>query len=224
QRQPLVDGLDRQDTEACLGCRGDHIVAQHQVLDVARWDDHTLPPGEAGDPAGVEEAFDLLVDAADRLDPAELVDRAGNREGLADRCLGERRQKGEKFGGGGAVAIDPAIGLLEDEAGVERKRPGAAETPTEKAAQDQHTLGMQRAAELDFALDVDDLAASEPDSGGNAARVTKRETAEGHHRKPVDLADLFAVGLDADGLATDLLLQAAIDPVAPAELRIDRLL
>src|SRR5580693_6117926 len=38
---------------------------------------------------------------------------------------------------------------------------------------------MQRAAELDFALDVDDLAATEPDAGGNAARVAKRESAVG---------------------------------------------
>src|SRR5271167_3270212 len=135
---------------------------------MARGDDHALPPRKAGNAARVEKPFNLLVDAADRLDPAELVDRAGDREGLADRCRGERRQQGEKFGGGGAVAIDPAIGLLEDKAGVERKRPGAAEPPAEKAAQDQHALGMQRAAELDFALDVDDLAATQPDAGGDA--------------------------------------------------------
>ena len=73
-------------------------------------------------------------------------------------------------------------------------------------------------------LVVDDLSASQPDAGGIAARVAKRKTAEGHHRKPVDLADHFAVGLDADGLAADLLLQSAINPVTAPELRIDRLL
>src|SRR6516165_10487170 len=83
---------------------------------------------------------------------------------------------------------------------------------------------MQWAAELDFALDIDDLAASQSNAGGNTARVAKRETAEGHHRETIDLADLFAIGLDSDGLAADLFLQAAIDPIAAAELRINSVL
>src|SRR6202022_3196561 len=55
QRQTLIDGLDREDAEALLGCRGDDILAQHQVLDVARWDDDTLPSGETGDQASIEK-------------------------------------------------------------------------------------------------------------------------------------------------------------------------
>ena len=39
QRQTLIDGLDREDAEALLGRRGDDILTQHQVLDVARRDD-----------------------------------------------------------------------------------------------------------------------------------------------------------------------------------------
>src|SRR5215472_10450462 len=134
QRQTLIDGLDRYDTEPFLGCRSNDVVAQHQVFDIARRDDHALPPGEAGNSTGVEKPFNLLVDTTDRLDSAELVDRTGHSEGLADRRLGKRRQEGEKLGGGGTVTIDPAIGLLEDEAGVERQRPGVAEPSTEKAA------------------------------------------------------------------------------------------
>src|SRR6516225_6947901 len=116
QRQTLIDGVDRKNAESLLGRRGNHILSQHQVLDVARGDDDTLAPGKA---ARVEETFDLLVDTADRLDPAELVDRAGHGERLAYRRLGKRRQQGEKLGGRGAVAIDTAIGLLENKAGVE---------------------------------------------------------------------------------------------------------
>src|SRR6516164_11725388 len=83
---------------------------------------------------------------------------------------------------------------------------------------------MQRSAELDLALDIDDFAAAEPHPGGDATGIAKAETAERHDRKPVDLADFVAVGLDADCLASDLFLQATVDPVTAAKLRIDRAL
>src|SRR5215469_10480335 len=51
----------------------------------------------------------------------------------------------------------------------------STEPAAEKAAEDQDTLGMERAAELDLALDVDDLAAPEPDAGGDAARIAERQ-------------------------------------------------
>ena len=40
--------------------------------------------------------------------------------------------------------------------------------------------------------------------------------------RPLTCPICFAVGLDADRLAADLLLQAAIDAVAAADLRVDR--
>ena len=52
--------------------------------------------------------------------------------------------------------------------------------------------------------------------------VPKGELAEADHRKPVHLTDLSAIGLDMDGLAADFFLQATIDAVAAAELRVDR--
>jgi hypothetical protein len=81
---------------------------------------------------------------------------------------------------------------------------------------------MQGPAELDFALDVDDLAAAESDPGGNTAGIAESQTAERDDRKPVDLANLFAIGLDTDRLAADFLLQTPVDPVTAAELGIDR--
>src|SRR5262249_32570528 len=111
-----------------------------------------------------------------------------------------------------------------NEAGVERQRAGIAKSATEKPAEDQDTLGMQRTAECHFALDIDDLAAPEPDARGDASGVAERETAERHYREAVDLAYLLAVGLDPDRLAADLLLQAAVNSVPAAELPVDRLL
>src|SRR5579862_709044 len=103
--------------------------------------------GEAGDPARVEEPLDLLVDPADRLDLAALIDRAGQRERLLDRRLRQRRQEGEEFGGRRAVAVDPAIGLLEDEARVEGQRAVLAKAAAEEPGEDQDALRMQRPAE-----------------------------------------------------------------------------
>ena len=100
------------------------------------------PTGEAGNLAHVEKPFDLLVDAADRLDPAVLVNGTGHREGLVDRRVGKRRQQGEELGGRGAVAFDPAIGLLENQTRVERERSAFAKAAAEKAGEDQHTLRM----------------------------------------------------------------------------------
>ena len=98
---------------------------------------------------------------------------------LLDRRLGERRQQREQLGGRGAVAVDPAIGLLEHQAGVERQRPVAAEPAAEKARQDQDALRMQRAAELDLALDIDDLAAAEPHPRRDAASACRTRGCRG---------------------------------------------
>src|SRR5262249_27108688 len=117
--------------------------------------------------------LDLLVDPADRLDLAALVDRTGNGERLRDRCLGERRQQGEEFGGRGAVAVDAAIGLFENEAGVQRQGPVEAKAAAQKAGKDQDPFRMQGSAERDFALNVDDLAAAQAHPRGDAARDTK---------------------------------------------------
>src|SRR5947207_8656474 len=81
---------------------------------------------------------------------------------------------------------------------------------------------MERPAELDLAFDIDNLAAAEPNLRGDAAGLAEGEGAQADHRQPVDLAHFLAVGFDADRLAADLFLEAPVDAVATAELRIDR--
>ena len=69
----LVDRGDGIDVElSCLN-GGKHIVRQNQGLDVLLWDNHTLASCQAHQVADGEEACDLLVYTADRLDVTELV-------------------------------------------------------------------------------------------------------------------------------------------------------
>src|SRR5438105_4156584 len=105
------------------------------MLDVAGRDQDALVAGQTRQSAGIEKPFDLLVDPADCLDLAMLIDRTGYGEGLLDRRLGQCREQREQLGGRGAVAIDPAIGLLEHQAGAERQWSSAAETAAEKPCQ-----------------------------------------------------------------------------------------
>src|SRR5271157_1230272 len=81
---------------------------------------------------------------------------------------------------------------------------------------------MQRPAELDFALDIDDRAAAEADLGSDTARIAKGKSSEADDGESVDLTDLLTVGLDAYRLAADLFLQAPVDAIATAYLGIDR--
>src|SRR3546814_12891275 len=63
----------------------------------------------------VKEAFDLVVDAADRLNLSQLIDRACDGQALRDGHFGERGDQGIKFRRRRAVTIDAAIGLLEED-------------------------------------------------------------------------------------------------------------
>src|SRR5271170_7184385 len=81
---------------------------------------------------------------------------------------------------------------------------------------------MQRTAKLHFALDINDLAAAHAHLRGDPRRIAEGKRAEADYRKPIDLADHLAVGFDADRLAADLFLHAAVDAITAADLRVDR--
>ena len=178
----MVHRVDRQDCETPFGGGRDHVAAQHQVLDITSRDDDALIAGQTRQAAGVEEPLDLLVDPADRLNLAMLIDRAGHGETLFDRRLCKRREQREQLGGRGAVSVDPAVGLLEDDAGAKRQRSRAAKAAAEKAGQDQDALRMQRAAERDLPFDIDDLAAAQSHLCGDPRGIAKIQRAEADHR------------------------------------------
>src|SRR3546814_10157305 len=153
----------------------------HQVLAVSRRDQHALPPCESALTADIEEPLDLLVDATDYLHVTVLVDRAGHREILADRHLGEGGEQGGELGAGRAVAVDAAVGLLEHQAGRERQRSVDGEVAREVGGEDQNALGVEGPAQIDLALDVDHLAGTHAHPGRDATRPTGGEAAELPH-------------------------------------------
>ena len=72
----------------------DDVMAQHEVSDVCRGNDHSLRPGQPADFADVEESLDLVVYTANRLDLATLIDRPGDGPGLIDWHVAYRGQEG----------------------------------------------------------------------------------------------------------------------------------
>ena len=101
---------------AGCGC-GHHVLTEHQVRDIGLGNDHALMTGESRCFADIEKSFDLLVDPANRLNPAQLVDRSGDCERLQGRQVGQGRQQCAKFGQRRAVAFYFGIRLLEHQAG-----------------------------------------------------------------------------------------------------------
>ena len=99
--------------------RLDNVATQHQVLHVRLRNDHPLSVSASLDSADIEEAFNLLVNAADRLSFTELIHRACDGDILSDRLIRKRRHYGTQFGHGGAITIDTTVRLLEGDMGGE---------------------------------------------------------------------------------------------------------
>src|SRR5690606_29592463 len=203
----LVDRRDRIHVEPILPHGLDDVLAQHQVLHVVLRDQHALLAGESPTLAGIEEALDLLVDASDDLHLPVLVHRAGDGERLLDREPRDRRQQRARLGDGSAVAFDAGVGLLEDEGRMDRQRRLLRVARAEIRRKDQHAFRMDRAAELDLALDVDDLAVADPHVGRDAGRLAELKAAQAEHRKAVDLTDLRARSVDQEIVALDFFLK-----------------
>lgn len=69
---------------------------------------------------------------------------------------------------------------------------------TQVAGKDHHALGVDRLAEVDFALDIDDAAAARIDGRGNPRRHAEHRVAHLQHGQSVALADRGASGVDQD--------------------------
>src|SRR5258705_2599694 len=177
------------------------------MLDIGARDENALIAGEAAGFADIEEALDLLIDAADRLHLAQVVDRACHRKVLLEWRLRESRQKRVELGRGRAIAVDAAVGLLEDEGRRKRQRHVLGIAARYEAPKDHHALRVQWAAELDLALDVGDAALPHPYPRRDAARPAEGERAELQHGQRIDLADSGAGRIDHDDVSVDDLLR-----------------
>src|SRR5690606_37348576 len=88
---------------------------------------------------------------------------------------------------GRAVAVDATVRLLENEARPQGYRPVEGVARGQVARQDQHALGMERAAQFDFAFDVDHLARTRAHPRGDAAGPAEGEISDTGDRKAIDL-------------------------------------
>ena len=71
---------------------------------------------------------------------------------------------------------------------------------------------MERPAEFDFALDVDDLSAAGSHLAGDAGRPPKGKSAELDDAEAIDLADMRSRGVDQRHLFEDGLLRPVAQP------------
>src|SRR5690606_39274088 len=197
----LVQMLDRIDREASFLAGFHYFVSQHEVLDVRLGDQDPLSSCQTPLAAKIEEALDLFVDAANRLDLAELVDRSGDCKILAQRDLRDGRQQRAKLCGGSTVSFDTAIGLLEHQGRRQGDRPVRGVAGMQQTGKDHHALRVQAPAELGFPLDIDQLAGSKTYPRGDTCRPPKGEVAQGDDGKAIDLADPAAFGIDQQDLA-----------------------
>src|SRR6185295_10860296 len=88
----FVDCGDGVDAKLAGPDRLDDVGPQHEIAQVRARNHDALSAGQAFQPANVVVAFDFLIDAADRLNFAVLVDRPGHRDPLRDWNPGEARQ------------------------------------------------------------------------------------------------------------------------------------
>ena len=70
---------------------------KHQVLDIGTRDDDPLVASQAVSLADREKPFNFLIDSADRLNPAVLIDRAGHGDVLANRQTRQAGEQGVEF-------------------------------------------------------------------------------------------------------------------------------
>jgi hypothetical protein len=82
--------------------------------------DDTLGTGEAELLADLEETFHLLGDAAHGLDLSHLVDGSRDRQVLPEGDACDGGDQSVDLGGGGAVSVDPHVGLLHGHRGADR--------------------------------------------------------------------------------------------------------
>jgi hypothetical protein len=117
-----------------------------------------------------------------------LVDRPGHGNALAQRQSAEAGQQHVQLGAGGRVAFHAVVFLLEHDGAAQGQRRQLAEQCRQVTGQYQHALVMDRAGELDLALDVDHALVARKGARRHAHRKSEAGVAQVDLRQGVDLA------------------------------------
>src|SRR5207245_11730796 len=110
----LVNRAYRVDVEPSLLDSFYHLFAQHEMLDIAAWNEDSLVTLQAFGLACMIESLNLLVYSSYCLNLSLLVYRSGDREVLLDRKFGEGGENRIELGAGRTVTLHSAIALLKD--------------------------------------------------------------------------------------------------------------
>ncbi len=212
------------DVELLLAHGFQHALLEHQGGDIGERNDGALLAGQPAGFAESEESFDLLVHAAHGLHLAELVDRPGDREALLERRARDGRDQRAAFAERGTVAVDVAVGLLQRDARRYLQWKFLRVAAAQVAGEDHHALGVNRLAQIDLALDVDDARAARIDGGGDPRRHAERRVAHFQHRQAVAFADGGAFAVDQDDAGEDVFQDARRHTSGPRGLGFQRAL
>ena len=203
---PLVNATHRIDAKFPLFHGFDDIAAQHQVSDVGAGNENALLSGQFFEPANVEKSLDLPIDSADRLDIPILIHRAGYGSTLVNRDAGKAGENGIELCRGGAVPIDPFVGLFETEAGREGEGAILGVFGSQVAAQYEDSLVVSLSAQLGFSFNVDDPAAPQESLGRDPGRFAEAEIPHLINGQAVDLSHDASTEIHQQGPLGDHLL------------------
>ena len=125
--------------------RLNHFRFQHEVINIVFGDNHSLPFGKAAPFTNFIKAFYLAGNAAHGHNVAGLAHCPGAGQGKVDRHVRQRGKQGGKFRGGGGIAFNPGVILLETKASGKYQRFVAREHADKIAFQDHDCFGVNRA-------------------------------------------------------------------------------
>src|SRR4029450_2993658 len=118
-----------------------HIWPQHEITHVGLRDNHTLCPREPTLHTDIIKALDLLIDAANSLDVAPLVDRTSYSQILPYLQIGQTGEQRVQLSRGRTIAVHATIGLLKTEAGRQSQWPMLRGRLAAVAAGDESACG-----------------------------------------------------------------------------------
>src|SRR5215813_7877215 len=210
---PFIDRSHGPDVKPPLADRINHFFSQHQIFYARRRHDDSLLAAQSPGFADFEEAFDLLVHSADRLNLTQLIDRPGDGQVLPKRQPGETREQRIKLGDRRAVAFYLVIGLLEGDPRRERQGLVLGVASREKAGEYQKTLVVKPPAQPRLPLNIDDAFGPQGSLRSDAYGPSEFIVADVQHRQTIHLSFSRAGRVDEDRPFGDQLANLLLDQV-----------